>query len=56
MLRIYCDRRQLHWYQLFEDQQIKKEGKDSHSSSLFTLGVVDVSTSQLRKMRVGLII
>ena len=32
------DRRQLHWFQRFlEDQKIKKEGKDSHSSGLFTL-------------------
>ena len=36
--QIYCDRRQLHWFQRFlEDQQIKKEGKHSHSSGLFTL-------------------
>jgi len=36
--QIYCDRRQLHWFERFlEDQQIKKEGKDSHSSALFTL-------------------
>ncbi len=32
------DRRKLHWFQRFlEDQKIKKEGKDSHSSGLFTL-------------------
>ncbi|MGK7899137.1 MAG: type V CRISPR-associated protein Cas12k, partial [Xenococcus sp. (in: cyanobacteria)] len=38
IFRIYCDRRQLHWFQRFlEDQKIKKEGKDSHSSGLFTL-------------------
>jgi hypothetical protein len=36
--QIYCDRRQLHWFQRFlEDQEIKKEGKDKHSSGLFTL-------------------
>jgi hypothetical protein len=36
--QVYCDRRQLHWFQRFlEDQEIKKEGKDSHSSGLFTL-------------------
>ncbi len=36
--QVYCDRRQLHWFQRFlEDQQIKKEGKDNHSSGLFTL-------------------
>ncbi len=38
IFKIYCDRRQLHWFQRFlEDQEIKKEGKDSHSSGLFTL-------------------
>ncbi len=38
IFQIYCDRRQLHWFQRFlEDQEIKKEGKDSHSSALFTL-------------------
>ncbi|MDJ0648622.1 MAG: type V CRISPR-associated protein Cas12k [Xenococcaceae cyanobacterium MO_188.B19] len=32
------DRQKLHWFQRFlEDQKIKKEGKDSHSSGLFTL-------------------
>lgn len=36
--QIRCDRRQLHWFQRFlEDQEIKKEGKNSHSSGLFTL-------------------
>ncbi len=35
---IYCDQRQLKWFQRFyEDQQIKKDGKDHHSSALFTL-------------------
>ncbi|MGK7914230.1 MAG: type V CRISPR-associated protein Cas12k, partial [Prochloraceae cyanobacterium] len=36
--QVYCDRRQLHWFQRFiEDQQVKKTGKDNHSSGLFTL-------------------
>ncbi|MFN6527279.1 type V CRISPR-associated protein Cas12k [Nostoc sp. ChiSLP03a] len=36
--QIYCDSRQLHWFQRFyEDQQIKRLGKGKHSSSLFTL-------------------
>lgn len=36
--QIYCDRRQLHWFQRFlEDREIKKEGKNKHSSGLFTL-------------------
>ncbi|WP_204136968.1 type V CRISPR-associated protein Cas12k [Halomicronema sp. CCY15110] len=35
---IYCDQRQLHWFQRFlEDQQIKKDNKGERSSSLFTL-------------------
>jgi len=35
---VYCDRRQLHWYQRFiEDQQTKRNSKDQHSSGLFTL-------------------
>ncbi|MHC5713578.1 MAG: type V CRISPR-associated protein Cas12k [Nostoc sp.] len=40
--QVYCDSRQLHWFQRFlEDQQIKKnsksKSKNQHSSSLFTL-------------------
>jgi transposase len=36
--QIYCDSRQLHWFQRFlEDQQIKKDSKNQHSSALFTL-------------------
>ena len=36
--QIYCDFRQLHWFQRFlEDQQIKKNSKNQHSSALFTL-------------------
>lgn len=35
---IWCDIRQLHWFQRFvEDQQTKHDSKDQHSSSLFTL-------------------
>lgn len=35
---IYCDQRQLHWFQRFlEDQKTKKASKDQHSSGLFTL-------------------
>jgi hypothetical protein len=36
--QLYCDSRQLHWFQRFlEDQQIKRNSKNQHSSSLFTL-------------------
>ncbi|BAY21190.1 hypothetical protein NIES2100_09390 [Calothrix sp. NIES-2100] len=36
--QVYCDSRQLHWFQRFlEDQQIKQNSKNQHSSSLFTL-------------------
>jgi hypothetical protein len=36
--QIYCDQRQLKWFQRFlEDQQIKRASKNQHSSSLFTL-------------------
>lgn len=35
---IYCDSRHLHWFKRFlEDQQIKRNSKNQHSSSLFTL-------------------
>jgi len=35
---IYCDQRQLHWFQRFlEDQQTKRDSKNQHSTSLFTL-------------------
>lgn len=35
---VYCDQRQLHWFQRFlEDQQTKGNSKSQHSSSLFTL-------------------
>jgi hypothetical protein len=36
--QVYCDSRQLHWFQRFlEDQQVKRNSKNQHSSSLFTL-------------------
>jgi transposase len=36
--QIYCDRRQLKWFQRFyEDQETKKASKDKHSSALFAL-------------------
>lgn len=36
--QVYCDQRQLHWFQRFlEDQKIKQNSKDQHSSSLFGL-------------------
>ena len=36
--QIYCDQRQLKWFQrFFEDQQIKKASQNKHSSALFTL-------------------
>lgn len=35
---VYCSSRQLHWFQRFlEDQQIKHNSSDQHSTSLFTL-------------------
>ncbi|AFZ00435.1 type V CRISPR-associated protein Cas12k [Calothrix sp. PCC 6303] len=35
---IFCDKRHLHYFQRFlEDQDIKRQGKNQHSSSLFTL-------------------
>jgi len=36
--QIYCDRRQILWFNRFlEDQQIKRASKNQHSSSLFIL-------------------
>lgn len=36
--QIYCDQRQLKWFQRFyEDQETKRASKNQHSSSLFTL-------------------
>ncbi|AFZ13451.1 hypothetical protein Cri9333_2589 [Crinalium epipsammum PCC 9333] len=38
IFQIYCDQRQLKWFQRFyEDQEIKKANKDQYSSGLFTL-------------------
>ncbi|MDZ8186878.1 MAG: type V CRISPR-associated protein Cas12k [Nostoc sp. ChiSLP02] len=35
---IYCDNRQLHWFQRFlQDQEIKHNNKGKHSAALFTL-------------------
>ncbi|BAZ36934.1 hypothetical protein NIES4101_28550 [Calothrix sp. NIES-4101] len=35
---IYCDSRQLHWFERFlSDQETKKNSKNQHSSALFTL-------------------
>lgn len=36
--KIYCDNRQLHWFQRFyQDQETKRASKNQHSSALFTL-------------------
>jgi len=36
--KVYCDQRQLKWFQRFyEDQEVKRASKNQHSSSLFTL-------------------
>ncbi|MFW6264284.1 MAG: type V CRISPR-associated protein Cas12k [Cyanobacteriota bacterium] len=36
--QIYCDQRQLKWFERFyEDQEVKRGSKDQHSSALFTL-------------------
>ncbi|HEY9799297.1 MAG TPA: type V CRISPR-associated protein Cas12k [Leptolyngbyaceae cyanobacterium] len=36
--QVYCDSRHLHWFERFlEDQQVKRNSKNQHSSSLFTL-------------------
>lgn len=38
IFQIYCDQRQLKWFQRFyEDQEIKKASKEEYSSGLFTL-------------------
>ncbi|VEP14509.1 conserved hypothetical protein [Hyella patelloides LEGE 07179] len=51
---IYCDRRQLHWFQRFlEDQQIKKEGKNSYSSGLFTLRSAQLAWKEDKKKNQG---
>ena len=52
--QIYCDRRQLHWFKrFFEDQQIKKEGKDIHSSGLFTLRSAKLTWRTDKKKNTG---
>ena len=52
--QIYCDRRQLHWFQRFlEDQEIKKEGKNSHSSGLFTLRSAKLAWKENPKLKKG---
>ena len=52
--QIYCDRRQLHWFQRFlKDQEIKKEGKDSHSSGLFTLRSAKLAWREDKKKNTG---
>ncbi|GAB4533709.1 MAG: hypothetical protein Tsb0014_19370 [Pleurocapsa sp.] len=52
--KVYCDRRQLHWFQRFlEDQQIKKEGKNSHSSGLFTLRSAKLAWREDKKKNTG---
>ena len=48
--QIYCDRRQLKWFKrFFEDQQLKKEGKNTHSSGLFTLRSAKLAWKEERK-------
>ena len=38
IFEIYCDRRQIHWFKRFlEDQQVRRSDKNNYSSSLFTL-------------------
>lgn len=38
IFEVWCSKRQLHWFKRFlQDQQTKKDSKDQHSSSLFTL-------------------
>jgi hypothetical protein len=52
--KVYCDRRQLHWFQSFkEDQEIKKEGKNSHSSGLFTLRSANLGWREDKKKNTG---
>ena len=54
IFQIYCDRRQLHWFQRFlEDQQIKKKGKNSHSSGLFTLRSAKLAWKEDKKKNTG---
>ena len=52
--QIYCDRRQLHWFQRFlEDQQIKKESRNAHSSGLFTLRAAKLAWKEDKKKNTG---
>lgn len=54
IFQIYCSRRQLHWFQRFlEDQQIKKEGKDIHTSGLFTLRSAKLAWREDKKKNTG---
>jgi IS605 OrfB family transposase len=54
IFQIYCDRRQLYWFQRFlKDQEIKKDGKDSHSSGLFTLRSAKLAWKEDKKKNTG---
>ncbi len=54
IFQIYCDRRQLHWFQRFlEDQETKKEGKHKHSSGLFTLRSAKLAWKEGKKKNTG---
>jgi hypothetical protein len=47
IFQIYCDQRQLKWFQRFyEDQKIKKASKDEYSSGLFTLRLGRIAWQQ----------
>lgn len=47
IFQIYCDQRQLKWFQRFyEDQEIKKVSKDEYSSGLFTLRLGRIAWQQ----------
>ncbi len=44
VFEIWCDRRQLHWFERFlEDQETKRLSKNQHSASLFTLRSCKIS-------------
>ena len=44
---VYCDKRHLHLFRLFiEDQEIKHQGRNQHSSSLFLLRSARISWSE----------
>ncbi len=52
--KVYCDCRQLHWFRRFlEDQETKKEGKNSHSSGLFTLRSAKLAWKENPKVKKG---